>query len=163
MGNVEDNIIPESGTDCSHILERDPSAESGVYKIILWKTKKDISVFCDMDRDGGGWTVFHNRFDGSVDFYRNFSEYENGFGALDGEFWLGTDCSHILERDPSAESGVYKIVLWKTKKEISVFCDMDRDGGGWTVFHNRFDGSVDFYRDFSEYENGFGALDGEFG
>jgi hypothetical protein len=24
-----------------------------------------------------------------VDFYRNFSEYENGFGDLNGEFWLG--------------------------------------------------------------------------
>ena len=27
--------------------------------------------------------------DGSEDFYRTFSEYENGFGKLSGEFWLG--------------------------------------------------------------------------
>jgi hypothetical protein len=33
--------------------------------------------------------VFQYRFNGSVDFYRNFSDYERGFGSLDGEFWLG--------------------------------------------------------------------------
>jgi ficolin len=27
--------------------------------------------------------------DGSVDFYRNFTEYEKGFGNVDGELWLG--------------------------------------------------------------------------
>ncbi|XP_045214862.2 ficolin-3-like [Mercenaria mercenaria] len=48
-----------------------------------------VTVFCDMDTGGGGWTVFHNRFDGSTVCYRNFSEYENGFGAPNGEFWLG--------------------------------------------------------------------------
>ncbi|XP_053387608.1 ficolin-1-like [Mercenaria mercenaria] len=42
-----------------------------------------------MTTDGGGWTVFQYRFNGSVDFYRNFSEYEEGFGNLKTEFWLG--------------------------------------------------------------------------
>jgi hypothetical protein len=27
--------------------------------------------------------------DGSVDFYRNFIAYENGFGNAEGELWLG--------------------------------------------------------------------------
>ncbi|XP_053390846.1 fibrinogen-like protein A [Mercenaria mercenaria] len=42
-----------------------------------------------MNTDNGGWTIFQYRFNGSVDFYRNFTEYENGFGNFETEFWLG--------------------------------------------------------------------------
>jgi len=27
--------------------------------------------------------------DGSVNFYRNWTDYASGFGSLTGEFWLG--------------------------------------------------------------------------
>ena len=49
-----------------------------------------------MTTDGGGWTVFQRRVNGLINFYRNWANYEIGFGFLDGEFWLGLEKIHRL-------------------------------------------------------------------
>ncbi|XP_076810477.1 microfibril-associated glycoprotein 4-like isoform X1 [Clavelina lepadiformis] len=81
------------GEDCKAVFNNGITT-SGIYTINVGG--KATQVYCDMETDGGGWTVFQRRFDGGVDFYRNWISYQQGFGSLNGEFWLGLDLLHQL-------------------------------------------------------------------
>ena len=85
---------PIKGKSCSS-LYKSGQRQDGIYSI-----NPDgigyFSVMCDMNTDGGGWTVFQRRRNASVDFYRGWQDYKNGFGDLNGNFWLGLEKIHVL-------------------------------------------------------------------
>ena len=47
-----------------------------------------------MESDGGGWIVIQPG--STVDFYRTWADYEQGFGDLETEFWYGLRNIHCL-------------------------------------------------------------------
>ena len=75
----------------------------------------------DMETEGGGWMVIQRRVpDGTVNFTRNWNDYENGFGDLEGEFWYGLRNIHYLT----------------TRDDVELHIDMVREDDGtefsWT-------------------------------
>ncbi|NXA95905.1 ANGL5 protein, partial [Melanocharis versteri] len=85
-------VVQSHGLDCTHIKDTVGSVSktpSGLYIIHPEGSNYPFEVLCDMDFRGGGWTVVQKRTDGIVKFQRTWSEYLDGFGDLNGEFWLG--------------------------------------------------------------------------
>ncbi|XP_071820705.1 fibrinogen-like protein A isoform X1 [Apostichopus japonicus] len=82
-------------TNC-HDYFKEGFTTNGIYTIkpTNWNGQP-FAVFCNMT-EGGGWTVFQRRVNGSVDFYRNWTSYKEGFGELSHEFWLGNDKIYYL-------------------------------------------------------------------
>uniref|UniRef100_A0A8I3WDN3 Microfibril associated protein 4 n=1 Tax=Callithrix jacchus TaxID=9483 RepID=A0A8I3WDN3_CALJA len=74
--------------DCDDIYAQGYRSD-GVYLIYPSGPSVPVPVFCDMTTEGGKWTVFQKRFNGSVSFFRGWNDYKLGFGRADGEYWLG--------------------------------------------------------------------------
>ena len=89
-------IVQTVGRNCAE-LYKSGERNSGVYTIDP-DGSGAFDVFCDQTTAGGGWTVFQKRLDGSVDFYRGWSDYKIGFGNRRGEYWLGLDKIHRLTK-----------------------------------------------------------------
>lgn len=81
---------PGPWRDCKHALDSGESI-SGIYLLRPQGTNRLFQAWCEQSRVQGGWTVIQRRQDGSVNFFRTWEQYKQGFGNLDGEYWLGLE------------------------------------------------------------------------
>ncbi|XP_022225279.2 ficolin-1 [Drosophila obscura] len=65
-------------------------ARSGLHTVEV-PGLEPFAVFCETQLAGPGWTVIQRRTNGSLNFFRNWEEYKQGFGDLEGEFFLGLE------------------------------------------------------------------------
>ncbi|XP_035777671.1 ficolin-1-like [Anopheles albimanus] len=73
-----------------------PSNVSGPYLIRINNESEPFTAYCEQQAFDGGWLVVQHRFDGSLDFFRYWAEYRDGFGDVQKEFWLGLEKLHQL-------------------------------------------------------------------
>ncbi|XP_071140420.1 angiopoietin-related protein 7-like [Mytilus edulis] len=78
-----------------------------------------LDVYCDMTTDGGGWVVFQRRYDGSENFLRGWQAYEDGFGELNEEFWIGNKNLHILTQVPTELR--IDLMAWDNEKRYAKY------------------------------------------
>ncbi|KAI3352495.1 hypothetical protein L3Q82_005450 [Scortum barcoo] len=92
-------IKTTTGTDCQDIANKGATT-SGLYYVKPATAPEQFLVYCEIDSFGRGFTVLQRRRDGSVDFHKDWIQYQNGFGYLSPddstEFWLGLEKMHHL-------------------------------------------------------------------
>ena len=82
MRGIDEDVLPPSGVYMIY-------SPWWYYNTLMGFTLTPMGVYCDMRRNGGGWTVFQRRQDGGTSFNRYWVDYREGFGDLYGDFWLG--------------------------------------------------------------------------
>ncbi|KAJ8374713.1 hypothetical protein SKAU_G00052930, partial [Synaphobranchus kaupii] len=95
-GSIEQGDSPIGMVSDCHELFLQGESTSGVYTIQPINFQP-FQVYCQMTSEGG-WTVIQRRQDGSLDFDQLWQAYQNGFGNLEGEFWLGLEKIHTLSQ-----------------------------------------------------------------
>ncbi|XP_029523037.1 angiopoietin-4-like [Oncorhynchus nerka] len=99
------------GTDCTQIKTLSPRATSGVYVIQPAGVTSPFKVYCEMLADGG-WTVFQMRTGAEVLFNKTWAEYEQGFGNLQKDHWLGLSKVFALTKGGKGRSSTMRVNLW---------------------------------------------------
>ncbi|XP_073682848.1 fibroleukin [Garra rufa] len=126
---------------------------SGIFTVVPSMGSTPVEVYCDMETQGGGWTMFQRRQDGKVNFNRKWTEYRDGFGDLHAEFWLGNDRIHdissqgeySLRIDLEDWNGKHKHALYQNfwienednlyRLHVSGFSGTVEDSFGW--YHDK--------------------------
>ena len=82
-------LCPLLTADCAEGFNTGLFPDNGVYLIQPLRASRPFPVYCK-EKSNARTYILERRSD-AVNFNRNFSEYQAGFGDLDGNHWLGLD------------------------------------------------------------------------
>lgn len=166
---VEDfNLIQKYFCDCrGRPVERDCKEHhskgqrvSGLYLINYNQEGNHhiAHVFCDQTTDGGGWTIFQRRLDGSENFFRNWTEYKIGFGQPHREHWLGNSEIFRLTRHAFFKGSELRIDMQVKGRSNRIWAkyssfDVNGEHTGYVIHVSGFTGSTSDVSDQMSYHN----------
>ncbi|XP_067944991.1 ficolin-1-like [Watersipora subatra] len=128
--------------DCQDAFEKGERKSGAVYILRPDPSLRLIWAVCQFDHESG-WTVIQRRLDGTVDFYRGWEEYVDGFGYMNGEYWMGLEAIYLLT---------------KTNRRLSIFLE-SHDGEVRTANYSSFyidESSTDYVNYASGYSGDAG-------
>jgi len=98
---IKESDISCIASDCRSLYQNGVK-EDGVYPML--KSNNWYTMFCALSDD---WILVQARVDGSVDFNRNWKDYQQGFGSTFGNYWIGLDTLHYLTSQGDMEIYYY--------------------------------------------------------
>lgn len=132
--NLEIMNLP---SDCSELFNQGERL-TGVYTLRPNKSES-FMAFCDMSL---GETVIQRRRDGLVHFDQTWEKYENGFGDLEGEFWLGLRQIHSLAAQGNSVLHI-QLEEWKQGKRFMEYrFHLDGPESNYTIHLTHLSGAL---------------------
>ncbi|KAF3708299.1 Angiopoietin-2 [Channa argus] len=133
---------PSTFIDCAAVY-KSGNSQSGVYTLTLPNSTMEVKAFCDMETEGGGWTVIQKRFDGRVDFHRTWQEYKMGFGEPTEEFWLGNEFVFRLTNQQSYKLRI-QLSDWEGNSGFSQYDEflLDSEAQNYRIHFKGYSGTA---------------------
>lgn len=104
---------PFKPTSCEQIYNKNTKLPNGVYNIYLDESDRATKVYCEMRK--GGWTRIMNRVQNvTYEFDKTWIEYVDGFGSIEGNYWMGLRNMQIIT---ALKSTKVRIELWNNYED----------------------------------------------
>jgi type II secretory pathway pseudopilin PulG len=102
-GSTLSFIRDGSSKSCKQILEKSPHQKNGNYFLYSPDTKSAYEVYCDMETDGGGWTLIASYVNGN--FFRDCSDVWMNYGTN-----CSADCWEIAWSQTHCTTNEQKVI-----------------------------------------------------
>ncbi|XP_061486865.1 angiopoietin-4 [Rhineura floridana] len=147
--------------DCAEIRQSGLNL-SGVYTLHINNLTEPKKAYCDMETDGGEWTVIQHRVNGSVSFQKSWKEYKQGFGDAAGECWLGNEAVHLLTNQRAYSLRV-ELLDWEGNRAYAQYekFQLGSEPQGYRLSLKGYKGSVGRQSGLPLQETGFSTRDAD--